>query len=106
MDKVKPGGTGNPNFAIWAKFAPFPPRISLELKALWVPPLLNLKITFSNYAPSTFEKSIKLLYVLQNICNNSKRFFFISEFSSFTITLSKKLSVVDFAPANIFNVSS
>jgi len=37
VDIVNPGGTGNPNLDICAKFAPLPPRISLELKVLWVP---------------------------------------------------------------------
>ena len=39
-------GTGNPNLAIWAKFAPLPPRISLLLILPFDPWLLNLKINF------------------------------------------------------------
>ena len=38
----------------------------------------KLKITLLIYAPSNFEKSIKLLNVLQNIFNNSRRLFLIS----------------------------
>ena len=38
----------------------------------------KLKIIFFIYTPSNFEKSIKLLNVLQNIFNNSRRLFLIS----------------------------
>ena len=48
LDIVKPGGTGKPSLAIWARFAPFPPRVSLLFDIPCEILLLNLKTNFFN----------------------------------------------------------
>ena len=94
---VNPGGTESPSLPISTRLAPLPPKISLVIKFFLGCLSLKLKINFFNYAPSSFEKSIKLSKVLQNIANNSSLFFFTFLFSSLTTTFSKKLSVIFFS---------
>ena len=60
VEIVNPGGTESPSFPISARLEPLPPKIFFELKFFFGFLQLKLNTNFSNYAPSNFEKSIKL----------------------------------------------